>query len=71
MSRVLVVELVIVDESGCPMGTKQEAFSATLNTSKSIWSIQREKPQEGEKKGEGASRQQAVANWIGKNIGTC
>lgn len=68
MSRILEVELYIRDESGCSFGTKREEVFATCESG--IWSIQGgEKPRKNEKKGEGASRRQAVLAWFWNNIG--
>ena len=67
MSRILVVELCIQDESGCPFGTKKETVSATLNTKIGSWSIRRVKLQENEKEGNGATRRLAVINWLHEN----
>jgi len=66
MMRTLEVELYIRDESGCPLGMNMKAFSATKESG--IWSIQRVKPQKGEKRGEGATQIRAVIDWLYKNI---
>lgn len=65
MTRTLEVELHILDQSGCPLGTKREKFSATQESG--VWKIQRIKPEENEQEGRGVSRKQAIIDWLVKN----
>ena len=51
MTRILEVELYILDQSGCPLGTKRKEVSATRESD--VWIIQRIKPEKNEKKGKG------------------
>jgi len=66
MVRTLEVELFIRDQSGCPLGTKREEFSAIEDNRN--WIVQRIKPEKNRKKGEGGSRKQAIIDWLIKNI---